>query len=375
MNMNSRSTTGLIRSIYATVSQPEQWQQVLLELCANHSSQQAVLWRQDLVGDQFIAHFTHNVDEDFAIRYREHFHTVDVRAQALKNRTGASCYAGHTVFPEREYLQSEIYNDFSKPQDTRHTLEAALQPDLDHRIHLGLHRGHSAPSYSSESVASINRLLPHIMQSLQLADTLLRQSQENSGLQTAIDQMPDAVALCTADGHILTQNSAMSELTNSGSPARITRTGKLQFADTSNQLKFQSIVSDNLAPLEGKERQGEQSSMLITDKAHRYSLKIAPWIPTSPRFGEESQGSGFVVLLRKIKQRNAPIPRDISSTHPLSPAEAEVATLLCRRMRPDTIARQRGVATSTVRQQIKAIMRKLNCHTQAELVALLLTHS
>ena len=55
----------------------------------------------------------------------------------------------------------------------------------------------------------------------------------------------------------------------------------------------------------------------------------------------------------------------------LSPREREVASLVVKGIRGNTIAQRLGRSPHTIRNQMKAIYRKLHVHNQLELVALL----
>ena len=57
---------------------------------------------------------------------------------------------------------------------------------------------------------------------------------------------------------------------------------------------------------------------------------------------------------------------------PLTLAEAEVCLSLCDGLSSEQIAQQRLVSVTTIRQQIKSCLKKLNCSSQVELVATLL---
>jgi DNA-binding CsgD family transcriptional regulator len=54
----------------------------------------------------------------------------------------------------------------------------------------------------------------------------------------------------------------------------------------------------------------------------------------------------------------------------LTPAEADVALLLCQGRPRDEIAAHRGVSSETLRSQLRSIYSKLGCNREAELIIL-----
>jgi len=374
--MNEKARTRVIHSIYESVDNPSRWQQVLADLCDNLEAQQAVLWRKDSTGQHVLAHFSHNVDRRYERQYRQHFHTLDIRAQALAQRPAGRGYASHTIFPDQQYLKSEIYNDFCKPQDTRHTLEATVLPQQSgQQVHLGLHRGHDVQPFGEEAVTAINRLLPHITQSVQLTELLSRSSDENVALQSAVEHLTDAVAVCSMDRRPLHQNGAMLQLAELRGLVRTNSQGRLMFADANHQNQFEALLRETIGSSTRSSSFGAPSSVQILARDQRYIVRIAPWIPATSNVYGSAQAPGFIVVVREIKQRKAPIAENIVAAHHLTRSEGEIGKFLCQGLSPADIANQRGVATSTVQQQLKTMMRKLHCHTRAELVALLLTNS
>lgn len=73
--------------------------------------------------------------------YRDHFHKVDLWMQRLRGVPETAAHTLQMVVPDRELLQSEIYNDFMKPAGRRYAL--ATSADV----------GATASSFPSPAIA------------------------------------------------------------------------------------------------------------------------------------------------------------------------------------------------------------------------------
>lgn len=95
-------------------------------------------------------------------------------------------------------------------------------------------------------------------------------------------------------------------------------------------------------------------------------LDIAP-APTAFTFASEST---LIVRIRKNSAFAVPGLDELAAFFSLTPAEARVLAALVSGHSPAEYAAATGVATATVRNQISALMRKMSCSRQSELVRL-----
>ncbi|MBS0334806.1 MAG: hypothetical protein JSS35_18705 [Proteobacteria bacterium] len=78
-----------------------------------------------------------------------------------------------------------------------------------------------------------------------------------------------------------------------------------------------------------------------------------------------------MLVLTPVPLPAAPPVERVQSVFDLPPAEARVARRLAGGETVDEIAATSGLAAITVRNQVRAILRKTQCRRQAEVVALL----
>src|SRR5262249_55009352 len=76
----------------------------------------------------------------------------------------------------------------------------------------------------------------------------------------------------------------------------------------------------------------------------------------------------LLVILTDLEQERIVATEDLTMLFDLSNAESEIAALLANGLGLAQIAETRGVATATVRAQLKVLFRKMDANRQSDLV-------
>jgi DNA-binding CsgD family transcriptional regulator len=107
--------------------------------------------------------------------------------------------------------------------------------------------------------------------------------------------------------------------------------------------------------------------------AIRYRVKLQPWMHTQIHALGSAKIPALMLSIRPMRGEIKPDAQDLMAIYRFTKAEADVAALLCRGIAVAEIAVMRNTSLMTVRQQLKTCMHKTLVHTQAELVAKLLS--
>jgi DNA-binding NarL/FixJ family response regulator len=101
------------------------------------------------------------------------------------------------------------------------------------------------------------------------------------------------------------------------------------------------------------------SALHAINACHVYGYLLKPFEPMDLT----------TILRRAIKQRQGIAVRNEIDLKVLSPRQREIARLVSRGLRVPHVAGRLSLSPHTVRNHLKAIFRKLDVHSQAELVA------
>jgi len=224
-------------------------------------------------------------------------------------------------------------------------------------------------SLSSSEVKEID-LISNVLSSSLKSYRIMEQlrSRFNAALGV-IDKLGISCFLAINDGQIIHKNSTAQELLDVADGIKINVSGHLSTGNSQLDRKIRKFSSD--AYLTAK---AENASNEVVIPISRPSGK-PPYLlvvnPVIDAYGELEIGLRSVLLFVIDPDRSKTVSSaGLSILGNLTAAETEVCRLLVQGLPTEEIMEIRGVAQSTVRQQIKSIFSKLNCKSRIELIRL-----
>lgn len=174
-------------------------------------------------------------------------------------------------------------------------------------------------------------------------------------LEAVLDCSPRALVIVGPGGKVAHLNAAARQLLEHRSPLHI----------DGGRLLFREAAQDAEAALEAAlaGRSSGTEWVLVGGGGTRACVVTVTPLPS----GEG--GRHALLLVQELPVRDAGHQERLRKLFGLSAAEAAVAAGVAEGATPREIAASRGVAESTVRVQLKSVMRKLGCRRQAEIAA------
>ncbi|ABD79326.1 helix-turn-helix transcriptional regulator [Saccharophagus degradans] len=362
--------TDVIEQIYATIRQPELWSDTLSNLAKVLNSSHAFIAARHSTQEQPFAFIEHGFSDGHFQTYQEHFYKVDVWTQALANHTPNRFHASHAVYDDKAFKQSEIYNDFARPADIRHSigclLLSAQQPVM---TELAFMRGEGDQQFSAGQAELASSFLKHIQQSLLIGQQLQVATQADNSLHTFLNTVTDATLICSTKFELHYNNNAAEQLLRQSRLLHVGLDKKLRFENLSTHSQVQQLVEQ----LVWSERNSLDTSLLTQAGDVRYRINIQPWFEEISTPWGKHKIPALIITVKPIATRveiSAEIIRELFN---LTIAEAEVCAALCSGLTTQEIAKQRNASIGTVRQQIKTCLSKTQTNSQSQLVAKLIT--
>ena len=114
-------------------------------------------------------------------------------------------------------------------------------------------------------------------------------------------------------------------------------------------------------------QRGLRKLVALGEGDHRVSVSVVP-LPAGVGQRAEQQGTATLLVLGKRQVCERLSVHGFARSASLTPAETRVLESLCAGVRPSQVARDKGVAVSTVRTQIGSIRAKTGASSISELV-------
>ncbi len=359
-----------IESIYANIERDDGWDRIMSNLTRLTGAKSGCLVSAPPDATSSNVGCFHNIDPDWIEAYNDYYHQFDPTPEFMRTRPG-EIRLDHVTGPrpvDTTGPRRTFFNEVMRPQQFRHTLALGLSDDAHWGAGLVLQRSGRQGAFSSEAVSLVKQISGHLRQALDLYTRLTRAAGLQLGMAAALENSPVAALLLDGQKRVVFVNQPAEALLANHSAVTICRKrfSARRVADNNRlQLLLQNAI-----------RAGADASMeyggkcLIENSIH---LDIRPlglnhdhsFVPVSP--------ARVVVWLSDIGDvRSSPSADMLRRHYDLTPAEAELLSLLVKGKTLADIAILRSVKRETVRGQLKMIKSKFGVSRQADLVRIVL---
>jgi len=231
----------------------------------------------------------------------------------------------------------------------------------------------SAKSSSTAVVSTAKRtarlqiLMPHLVRAGRLLNHLGAAQDLEGATKAALESLPSAAMLVDKDGVVELVNSNAKRILAQGDAKP--RDATCYFWCITRNRANQAALRAALEEVLNKAVAGRacSTSVLVRDKPEKvYSVEIAGLVHAriaSPPLSERA-----LVLVADLKEAISADERLLGQHFSLTGAEGRLASLLVAGYTLASAARVAGVASSTVRTQLKSIFRKVGVRRQADLI-------
>lgn len=368
--MHAEATTlALVERIYAAAYDPALWHDYALALCA----------AADATSMSFIAHTPRDASATIHTEltgtaaehraYEAHFWRVDKWREAGA-QVGQRTWLSHEQIADDDFAESEFYRDFLRHSDGRlfYFAGGAIEGGGETQIVSGVLRERTRGPFGEAQRQLMQTLAPHLLQAVRIDRRLRQLKRERDAAGALADRMPFGVLMLDARGRVLAMNRAGEAIVLAGDGLAIV--GGLAAVRQRDNARLQALIRGAAG--------GNSGSMALP----RPSGRRPYWLLLAPSGGPALQKAArdlwdgtrpAAVLFITDPERQPVVPAvALRQQYGLTAQEARVAVGLSEGRTLAETAAQLGIAKATAETYLKHIMRKLDVHSRAELIALLL---
>lgn len=366
--MNESQYDNLVGKIYDAAVIPELWPVFLEQLSDTFDSRGTVIYLADFSSRNVTCRndemsFIQSVRTDpEAVRSYDHYYSkVNVWFENSQDLPEGELITTDRLFPVRELVKTEWYNDWLKPQRYFHAMIGHLHKQDTLAVRLSMFRSKQQP-FSADETALFARLVPHLRRSCMIHKKF---AEVKSILKTdaeLLNRLPVGLVLFDKDGQVVFINSMANTLDG----FRLNAAGRC-LTTNANETRALHRLIGNAAEL------GQSNAMsLYRNNPNRPLSAVVVSLQNRPL---PFSGSTPVVALF-IYDPDQSLNLDdslLTQCYGLSLAEAKLATALLRGQTASDYAQSRSISSNTVKTQLKQVLAKTGTHRQSELIQLLTT--
>ncbi|MEZ5967439.1 MAG: helix-turn-helix transcriptional regulator, partial [Hyphomonas sp.] len=253
-----------------------------------------------------------------------------------------------------------IYRDFFRPRGLGWSAGTGLKMPTGDHVVFSVEREHSRGPIEQHQIERLNELRPHLARSALITARL--GLQRATGAKEALTAMGLPALLIDQGGTVIEANHLVEGM---GDYVQWHARNRVELADgRANELLRAGLAAIDHDP------DRPVRSFPLRDPDERAAL-VVHMIPVRRSALDLFVGSHVLLVFTPVTVPAAAPIELMRSLFDLTPSEARVARGLATGETLDDIAEAGGVAMSTVRSQLRAVLQKTGCSRQAELVALL----
>lgn len=298
--------------------------------------------------------------------YREQFFSLDPFINLPLDRVVAL----EDILPDDELISSDYYQHYLKPIDLFRILGVDTAEPGGMIARLRISRRGSEDGFKSSERELLEFVTPHLRRAIEIYARLNRMTAERDVYAGAVDQLSVASIILDEQGKLLTTNAVGRALLDQGAGLSL-RDGRLMVEGREFNKELQSALTTII-----KAQQNGETSVVRALRVPRpgvrsdLGLVIKP-VPLS-EWSEGQSSPSAAIFISDPDLKESTSRQVLGELFALTPAEANLATLLARGLSLAQVSDAQHISQHTARAQLKSIFAKMGVSRQAELVRLVL---
>ena len=270
-------------------------------------------------------------------------------------------------FEKDEFVRTEYYNDFLKPQDIHSCLIVRLGRRDGMQSTLNVSRPHHREQFGGADLEFARRLHLVLMRAFKLSRRFADLGGFADGLAETLDRSLHGILLLDAAGRVIHANAVAERLINEGDSLRVTG-GRLTAWSREPARQLEALIGQ-AARHDGPARAGGSMALATPSRTLPLSLIIAPLRSDRPL----ARAAPAVVVCVTDLESGVSLPAQrLRALFGMTAAECRDAIALYEGETPLEAAERFGVSPHTVHVQLARIFEKTGVNRQAELIQLLM---
>ncbi|NND67281.1 MAG: helix-turn-helix transcriptional regulator [Halioglobus sp.] len=301
-----------------------------------------------------------------ATAYREQFFSLD----PFINLPPDKVITLEDILPDQELMESDYYLHYLEPIGLFRILGVDTAEPGGMLARLRFSRRENDRRFAQRERLLLEMLTPHLKRAIEIYARLNRTTSERDVYAGAVNQLSVASIILDEQGRLLSANPVGQALLDQGDGLAVKDEHLTLEGRDNNKALQEALVTITRA------QQAGETSMVRALRVPRpagradLGLVIRP-VPTS-QWSEGQSSPSAAVFISDPDLQESTSGQILGELFELTPAEANLATLLARGLSLAEVSSAQGISQHTARAQLKSIFAKTGVSRQAELVRLVL---
>ena len=305
------------------------------------------------------------VRDDLAREYFEIYYPHDEAPGRRRDLPDGRLVHSTELYTETELRTSVAYNEGWRLLRGQNGFNASFEQPDGLRIFWGVSDPVGSDGWQSDQIRLVERLLPHVRQSVGIRQALAAADALGSGLENLLDNNRIGVVQLDRKGRVMEANGPALDILRRGD-GLLNRDDALDAWLPADRSRLQRLVARALPDLWGEAPSGGSMTVRRPSGRSRLGLHISPVGDRAADFGGR-RVAALVLVIDPARRPRIDAGR-VAVTLGLTPSEARVSALLAEGLRVQEIAAATGLSENYVRWLFQQVYRKLDVSGQVDLV-------
>jgi len=298
--------------------------------------------------------------------YREQFFSLD----PFINLPLDTVITLEDILPDKDLVTSDYYLYYLEPIGLFRILGVDTAEPGGMLARLRCSRRNTEERFKLRERQLLTLLTPHLRRAIEIYAKLNRMTSERDVYAGAVSQLSVASIILDEQGRLLTTNAVGRALLDQGEGISL-RDGRLHIEGRDINKELQQA----LATIIKAQQRGETSvvrALRVPRPAGRSDLGLVIRPVPASQWSEGQSSPSAAVFISDPDLHESTSRQILGELFSLTPAEANLATLLARGLSLAQVSTAQTISQHTARAQLKSIFAKTGVSRQAELVRLVL---
>ncbi|MEJ2441192.1 MAG: helix-turn-helix transcriptional regulator [Gammaproteobacteria bacterium] len=301
-------------------------------------------------------YYAYNRDPYWVQIYKDHFHLLDHWKDMFHNSDKPLITCTHHILSNREYRQTEFYNDYVAPTNGHYGMGGGIKGNGHFEIYFAMQRGCNRNEFHRDQLTLLKKLAPHITRATLINQRTQQLELQRNTLQQALNRISSAVFVVNDSRRVQFMNTAAESLLDQH-PALSFRRGALQLGTAQYNQQLANLIN-NATVGRADSRVVEAGGMQFTQAGHAKGLSILVSPLSRDNIDFNLTGNrAAMVMISGVNETAQPAQEMLVAIYQLTESEAKVTSLLCAGLTLAEISEQLRLTLNTVKTHLKAVFQ------------------
>ena len=305
------------------------------------------------------------VRDDLAREYFEVYYPHDEAPGRRRDLPDGRLVHYTELYTETELKTSVAYNEGWRLLRGQNGFNASFEQPDGLRIFWGVSDPVGSDGLQSDQIRLVERLLPHVRQSVGIRHALAAADALGSGLEKLLDNNRIGIVQLDRKGRVMEANGPALEILRRGD-GLLDRDGALDSWLPEDRSRLSRLLRRALPDLWGEAPSGGSMTVRRPSGRSRLGLHVSPVGDPAADFGGR-RVAALVLVIDPARRPRIDTAR-VATMLGLTPSEVRVSALLAEGLRVQEIAAATGLSENYVRWLFQQVYRKLGASGQVDLV-------